>query len=138
MKNYNFLFLYFTVFGLSYQSIINGGVGNKLIDSVLISIFFVFTYVNIFSLKIYNFKENRIIIPAIIITSSFYFYKVNYFLLFYYFFIVSYLVFFKNIIGTYSPVKSVFKNFYEFSNKIDIFFIVCFVIFAFYLRINNI
>ena len=54
MERYRFLFLYILIFGLSYNGLLSGGVGIPLVDFLLIFIFFLFTYVSVFSLKIYN------------------------------------------------------------------------------------
>lgn len=138
MKNYNFLFLYLAVFTLSYKGLIGGGVGLAFIDVLLIDIFFIFTYISIFSLKIYNFKENKVSIPIILLTSSLYFYKVNFVVCIIYCLITVYLIFFKEIKGHYDPVNSVFSNFFKNASKYDLILIFSFIIVTFYLKFYQI
>ena len=129
MGNYQFLFLYLIVFSLSYQGLVSGLTGVLLIDILLISIFFIFCYINIFSLYVYNFKENLIIFPIIIITSGIYFFKLNYVLCSLYLLLCLYLIFFKKYDSIeYTFSKSVFLNFYKSANFIDLVFILLFLL----------
>ncbi len=134
MERYRFLFLYILIFGLSYNGLLSGGVGIPLVDFLLIFIFFLFTYVSVFSLKIYNFKENEIMIPVVVISSVIYFLRVSYFLAFLYTIILLYLIFGRKIIGFYEPTKSVFLNFYNNSQKIDTIIIILFLLIFCYIR----
>ena len=131
MKNYHFLLIYLIVFTLSFLGLIDGGSGSELLDIVLLNIFFVFTYVSIFCLKIYNFKENNRMIPVILFTSSCYFYQAHFLILVIYLVIMIYLLFFSRSKGEMDPVKSVFLNFFSTSNYIDLLMIVAFISIAF-------
>lgn len=132
MGNYRFLLFYSIVFLLTYQGLMDGGTGNRFVDIILINIFFIFCYVNIYSLKVYNFTENKIIIPIILFSSYLYFYKVDYYYLFFYAAITFYLYFIKKYsTGSYNPLKSVIFNFFKNSSKIDIILILGFVILTF-------
>lgn len=129
MGNYQFLFLYLIVFGLSYQGLVSGLTGIIYVDILLESIFFIFCYVNVFSLKVYNFKENLIIFTIIFITSGVYFFKLNYIIFPIYVLLFIYLVFFKKYNGmNYNSSKSVFLNFYRYANYTDLVFILFFLL----------
>lgn len=134
MTNFKYLFLYLVVFGLSYQGLKGGGTDIIYIDVLLTNIFFIFSYVTIFTLKTYRLKENIISIPIIFITSCFYFYQINIYLLLVYLIIFFILMFLKTTTKQYDPIKSILYNFYKCSSKIDISLISLFIFISLLLK----
>ena len=134
MSIIGYFVVYLVVFTISFIGLLKGETGISIIDSFLILLFFLYSYINIVFLRIFDKNKSRIQVLFIILLCLLYLYYVHFLICILGVFSYIYLIYIKKKTNYFDPVKSVLTNFYKNSTKTEILFFIVFYFLTLYIR----
>lgn len=136
MSIIGYFVVYLVVFTISFIGLLKGETGISIIDSFLVLLFFLYSYINIEFLRIFDKNKSRIQVLFIILLSLLYLYYAHFSICILGTFSYIYLIYIKKKTSYFDPVKSVLTNFYKNSTKTEMLFFIAFYFLTLYIRIK--